>query len=106
MRQLLIESLLLAALGGLAGVLIAYWGTDLLIAMSPDDLPRAQEVVIDGRVLGFTSVISLLAAIAFGTGPALQTTRLDINRTLKQEGRGSLRRPFLPSRLSISPPLP
>jgi len=88
-RQLLIESLLLAALGGLAGVLIAYWGTDLLIAMSPDDLPRAQEVVIDGRVLGFTSVISLLAAIAFGTGPALQTTRLDINRTLKQEGRGS-----------------
>ena len=88
-RQLLIESVVLAALGGLAGVLIAYWGTDLLIAMSPDELPRAQEVGIDGRVLAFTSVISLLAATAFGTGPALQTTRLDINRTLKQESRGS-----------------
>ncbi len=88
-RQLLVESLILAALGGLSGVLIAYWGTDMLIAMSPADLPRSQEVGIDGRVLAFTSLISLLAAVAFGTGPAMQATRLDINRTLKQESRGA-----------------
>jgi putative ABC transport system permease protein len=88
-RQLLIESALLAALGGAVGVLLANWGTRVLIALSPADLPRAQEVGIDARVLAFTSLVSVLAAVVFGMGPALQTSRLDVNRTLKQEGSGA-----------------
>ena len=88
-RQLLTESLLLSALGGAVGLLLALWGVYLLIAFGPPDLPRAREVAVDGRVLVFTFGVSLLTGIIFGFVPALQTSRPDLNETLKESGRST-----------------
>ncbi len=87
-RQLLAESLLLAGLGGAAGLLLAVWGVYLLVAFGPAELPRAGEVAVDGRALGFTLAVSLLTGIIFGLAPALQTSRADLNETLKDGWRG------------------
>ena len=88
-RQLLTESLLLSALGGAAGLLLAIWGIDLLLAFGPADLPRVKEVSLDGRVLGFTLAVSLLTGIIYGLVPALQASRLDLNEGLKEGGRSA-----------------
>src|SRR5437762_13385272 len=88
-RQLLIESVVLAALGGAVGLLLALWGVYLLIAFGPGDLPRAKEVAVDGRVLVFTFAVSLLTGIIFGLVPALQASRPDLNETLKESGRNA-----------------
>ena len=88
-RQLLTESLLLALLGGGAGLLIAFWGLDLLLAISPSDLPRLDQITIDRRVLGFTLGVSLLTGLIFGLVPALQASRLALTESLKEGGRGS-----------------
>jgi putative ABC transport system permease protein len=88
MRQLGAESILLALLGGAAGLLLAFFGIDLLVRLSPQDVPRLSEVGIDGRVLGFTSLLSLATGGLFGLAPALQLSRLDLNAALK-EGRSS-----------------
>src|SRR5215213_8744126 len=87
-RQLLTESMLLAVLGGAAGLLVATWGIDLLKSISPEELPRVQEVVLDGRVLGFTALISLLTGLIFGLVPAVRAARTDLNEVLKEGGRG------------------
>src|SRR5262245_7017854 len=87
-RQLLTESLLLAAVGGTAGLLLASWGVDLLKALSPADLPRMQDVRLDGRVLMFTLSVSLLTGLLFGLIPALRSARADLNEALKEGGRG------------------
>jgi putative ABC transport system permease protein len=87
-RQMLTESLLLAVAGGALGLLLAMWGSSFLIALSPADLPRAGEVVIDGRMLLFSLALSLLAGIIFGLAPALHTTRTNLNAELKESGRG------------------
>ncbi|MET0619992.1 MAG: ABC transporter permease [Thermoanaerobaculia bacterium] len=70
MGQILIESLVLAAVGGACGILLASWGTQLLLAAMPDSLPRLEGVGIDGRVVAFTGVLSLLTGVAFGILPA------------------------------------
>jgi putative ABC transport system permease protein len=88
-RQLLAESVCLAALGALLGVLAAQWGLSALLALAPDTLPRAQEIAIDGRVLSFTCALALLTGIGFGLVPAFQATGADLNDTLKEGGRGT-----------------
>jgi predicted permease len=88
-RQLLTESLLLAAAGGALGLLLAVWGLDLLVALGPANFPRLREVGIDRGVLGFTAAVSLTSGLFFGLVPALQTARADLNESLKEGGRGS-----------------
>jgi putative ABC transport system permease protein len=87
-QQLVTENMLLALLGGGVGLLLAFYGIPLLLALSPADLPRVAEVGVDFRVLGFTLALSLLAGVIFGLAPAWQSTRVDLNETLKESGRG------------------
>lgn len=88
--QLLAESILLAFLGGTFGLLLAVWGTDLLIAISPADTPRLSEIKMDRSVLGFTILVSLLPGIVFGLLPALRLSRTDITHGLKEGGRSGM----------------
>ena len=88
-RQLLTESMLLSLTSGTLGLLVALWGIDLLVALSPADLPRVKEVTIDIRVLGFTLAISVLTGILFGLLPALQASRPNLNERLKAGGRSA-----------------
>src|SRR5215510_6037084 len=88
-RQLLTESLALAALGGLGGMLLAKWGVKLLVALSADYLPRADEVRINVTVFGFTLAVALLTGLLFGLAPALQSARLDLTEALKEGAKGA-----------------
>jgi putative ABC transport system permease protein len=90
-RQLLTESLVLGAAGGLAGLLLATWGADVLVALQPDGIPRLNEVAIDRNVAFFTLGLSLLTSLVFGMIPALQMTRRGVlTLSLKEGGRGTL----------------
>src|SRR5207237_3364498 len=71
LRQLLTESILLSATGGLIGLVLAFWATEALNGLGQDVLPRMRPVSIDGRVLTFTLGVSLLTGILFGLAPAL-----------------------------------
>jgi len=92
-RQLLTESVLLALLGGAAGLLIAFWGKDMLIAWRPPQfLPNGIDLKLDGGVLAFTFLVSVLTGVLFGLAPALQASRPDLatelkDRTLEPGGR-------------------
>jgi putative ABC transport system permease protein len=88
-RQLLTESLMLALLGGVGGVLLARWGVQLLVALSGDSLPRAGEVQISAPALWFTLAVSLLTGLFFGLAPSLQLSRLELTEALKEAGRGA-----------------
>lgn len=88
-RQLVAESLLLALVSGVGGLLIAWWGTHATVAAMPGALPRAAEVQIDSRALLFTLVVSLACGLIFGLAPALRSARADVQDTLKQGSRGS-----------------
>ena len=88
-RQLLTESLALAAAGGLLGLFVAVWGTRVLLAIAPPDLPRLFEVSVDGRVLAASLGATLAAALLFGLVPALQTMTVRPDDTLKDSARGS-----------------
>jgi predicted permease len=88
-RQLVAESLLLAAAGGALGLLFAAWATKAALAVIPETVPRTNEIGIDGRVLFFTLVISILVGVVFGVAPALKTSQPDLHRSLKEGGRGS-----------------
>jgi predicted permease len=87
-RQLLTESVLLSATGGVLGLLLAKWGTSAVLAALPAALPRADNIHLDAGVLLFTLGISVLAGAIFGLAPALRTARPDVAGTLKEGGRG------------------
>src|SRR2546430_563322 len=82
-RQLFTESLLLAVGGGAFGILLAYGGILLLTTLSPDTLPRIGDVAIDGRVLAYTAVVSVLTGIIFGLAPSLGVALVDVSQPLK-----------------------
>ena len=86
LRQLLTESLVLAGVGGALGLLLAFWGVGLFVALAPPDLPRLAEVKVDGGVLLFTSALSLLTGLAFGVLPAWRAARVDLVRGLGDGG--------------------
>ena len=86
--QLLMESVVLGLVGGLAGLAIAFGGLKLLVVMGPASLPRLSEIGIDPLVLGFTAVISVVASVLFGLFPALKFGNADLVASLKEGGRG------------------
>lgn len=88
-RQMLSDSVLLAIIGGLAGVALAWWGTFALAGLGPKELPRAHEIRIDLPVLWFALSISVFAGLLFGMVPALRASRVDPNESLKDMGRST-----------------
>jgi putative ABC transport system permease protein len=90
-RQMLIESLVLALLGGGFGLLVTYWACDLIDAyLSTLSLPIAVPLIlVDNRVLGFALLTALLAGIVFGLAPALQSSKSNVNEALKAGSRGT-----------------
>jgi putative ABC transport system permease protein len=89
MRQLLTESVLLSALGGILGVVLAAGGLRLLRLLPPGTIPRIEEVSLNGGVLIFSLVLCVVTGIAFGLVPSLLASHRDVNGTLKESGRGS-----------------
>lgn len=92
-RQLIIESVLLSVLGGIAGLLLAHWGINLLLSVVPSilsgSIPGWDNVGLNLPVLAFTLVISIMTGLLFGLLPALQASKPNLNQTLKESGRNS-----------------
>ena len=88
-RQLLVESFVLALIGGLLGVGLAAWGRDLLVALSPQGVPRFQDLSLNGWVLAFGLALSVVTSLLFGLWPAWHTSRPDIQLALKSGGHGT-----------------
>ncbi|HEY3662296.1 MAG TPA: ABC transporter permease [Chthoniobacterales bacterium] len=86
-RQVLLESVLLAVLGGCVGLLVGGWGVDALLAFKPEELPRVENIRLDGGVLVFTFGLSVLTGLLFGILPAWQATRVDANSVLAASSR-------------------
>ncbi len=91
-RQFLTEAVLLSLLGGICGLLLAKWGTDVLVSMATGYLPVMTEVSLDWRVLGFTLGLSLLTGLIFGLAPALHISKTDLQDAIKDGGTGGASR--------------
>ena len=89
LTQLLSESLLLALAGGLAGIAVAWWGSDLLVKVAASLIPRAHEVRLDWQAFAFLLASSVTAAVAFGIAPAVLATRLDLSGLTREAGGGA-----------------
>ena len=87
-RQLLTESVLLSALGGAAGLVVAQWGTEALIKTVPNNIPRIATIQLDASVLLFTLLVSMATGVIFGLVPAWQASHVDLNSSLKSGTRG------------------
>ncbi len=109
-RQLLTESMLLAIIGGVCGLVLANWGVALLVRFAPPSLPHAGTIRVDLAVLGFTLGASLLAGILFGLAPAVRSSKSDLASALKEGGRTgwegmrrhSLRRALIISEVALA----
>ncbi|MFL5310895.1 MAG: ABC transporter permease [Myxococcales bacterium] len=88
LRQLLTESVLLAALGGAAGLMLAFWATDALNLLGQEVLPRMREVRVDSTVLAFTLLVSLATGVLFGLAPALHGSSIDLRESLSETSPG------------------
>jgi putative ABC transport system permease protein len=88
-RQLITESVLLALLGGVLGLLIAVWGVDLLVKFSPANIAQLGDINVSLSVLSFTLVVSLLTGVVFGLAPAIQASNPDLQETLKDAARST-----------------
>ncbi|MEW6128732.1 MAG: ABC transporter permease [Acidobacteriota bacterium] len=107
--QFLTESVLLSLMGGALGLLLAYWGVDVLLNLATNFLPRVNEVSLDWRVIVFTLGISIVTGILFGLAPALQISKPNIQSFLKEGGssghsphRNWLRSTFVVSEIALS----
>jgi putative ABC transport system permease protein len=89
LRQMLTESILLSAIGGIAGLLLSIWLSEVLMSIVPEGAPRLDQVGIDYRVLTFALGVSALTGILFGIVPALQASKLDVTSALKEGGRSA-----------------
>ena len=108
-RQLLTESLVLAAAGGLAGAALGAWGLRLLLALAPEGIPRLAEVSLDPRIFLATFAVALLSGAAFGIAPALEASAVHLQPALKEGGSagagregGRLRRAFVAAEIAIA----
>ena len=109
-RQLLTESVMLSAIGGVLGLLIAQWGTEALIRAVPQNIPRISAIQLDGIVLAFTVLVSLATGVVFGLVPAWQASRVDLNTSLKSgsrtggggEGKGRLRNGLVVAEVALA----
>ena len=90
-RQMLVEGVALALLSGVAGVVLAVWGTKALVALAPQNVPRLTEATVDTRVLVFTLLVSVTASLLLALVPAFQASRIDVEHALRLGGtRGSV----------------
>ncbi len=87
-RQFLVESAVIAVIGGAAGVFLAFWGIDALMTLRPDELPLMNTIAVNGPVLAFTLGLSVLTGLLFGLLPALQATTSDVRTAIQEGGRG------------------
>ncbi|MBX9599546.1 MAG: ABC transporter permease [Bryobacteraceae bacterium] len=88
-RQLITESLLLGLIAGVAGLLLSFWGVEVLLAIAPAGIPRLEQTGVDWQVLAFTLIASILASLLFGLAPAWTASRMDLQNALKQAARTS-----------------
>jgi putative ABC transport system permease protein len=88
-RQLLVEHMFLAFAGGLLGMILSEWAIRVLIKLAPADMPRLDEITIDGWALAFSLGVALVSGLVFALVPAFQASRVDLNSVLKEGGRGS-----------------
>ncbi|HEY2103031.1 MAG TPA: ABC transporter permease [Chthoniobacterales bacterium] len=86
-RQLLVESVLLSTIGAVLGLILAAWGTDVLVTLIPQSIPRIAEIRLDSAVLAFTFAVSVATGVLFGLAPALQASRQDLRSSLNESGR-------------------
>jgi putative ABC transport system permease protein len=88
-RQLLTESLLIGTIAGGLGILLAVWGNDIVLSQIPEELPNWMEIKVDGGVVVFTAIIAVVTGLVFGLVPAIESSRPNLNETLKDGGRGT-----------------
>ena len=109
-RQLLTESLMLSGLGGVLGLLLAWWGTEALIKTVPQNIPRISNIQLDASVLIFTMLASLATGVIFGLVPAWQASHVDLNSALKSgsrtgssgEGKGRVRNALIMAEVALA----
>ena len=100
-QQLLTESAILAVAGGALGLLVAYWGSATLLHLAGGSSPIPLDARVDGRVLAFTALLSLVTAVLFGLAPALRATRVELATALRTQGRGVAGMQGRPGKLAL-----